>query len=456
MFTTTSGTTGEPKLIPVTRTSQRINSSLTRIWYYCSLLDHPNFLTGKLLGVVSPAIEGRTSGGVPFGSASGQTYRTSPWWVRRAYAVPYEVCEIEDYDSRYYVLMRLAIEQQVSFFATANPSTIVKLAETADARKEQIIRDIRDGSIARGFEIAEGVRRKIEPRLIPNPARAKKLESLAGKTGMLSPRDYWPELRLIGCWQGGTAGVHLKKLDRWFDPHTPIRDLGYLSSEAHVSLPISDGRPEGILAVQSNFYEFVPEGEIDAASPDALLCHELVEGMTYYVLLTTSGGLYRYDINDVVKVTGFYNASPIIQFLRKGRDVTSLTGEKVHVNQIIEATEEARRASGIALLHYKAVADEEQGRYGFILELAGTMPDRAALVLFLDVVDRRLTELNIEYAQKRNSKRLGPPYLAVKPLGWFNKHRLSGDGAARDSQFKARLLSYGREEDDTALIRIEL
>jgi len=426
------------------------------MWYYRSLLDHPQFLCGKLLGVVSPAVEGRTSGGVPFGSASGQTYRTSPWWVRRSYAVPYGVCEIEDYDSRYYVLMRLAVEQQVSFFATPNPSTIVKLAETADSRKQEIIRDIRDGGIAHAVEISERIRSEIAARLRPNPGRAKRLESLAGKTGVLAPRDYWPELGLIGCWQGGTAGVHLKKLDRWFAPQTPIRDLGYLSSEAHVSLPISDGRPEGILAVQSNFYEFVPEEQIDAANPDALLCHELKEGATYYPLLTTRAGLYRYDINDVVKVVGFHKATPIVQFLRKGRDVTNLTGEKVHVNQIIEATEEARRASEVALLHYKAVADEAQGRYGFLLEVAGTPPDRASLVAFLEVVDRRLAELNIEYAQKRKSKRLGPPYLHVKPPGWFNQHRLSGDGAVRDSQFKARLLSYRGDEDDAALLTIEL
>ena len=455
MFTTTSGTTGEPKLIPVTRASRRINTALTRMWYYRALVDHPTFLRGKLLGVVSPAVEGRTPGGVPFGSASGQTYRTSPWWVRRAYAVPYEVCEIEDYDSRYYVLMRLAVEHRVSFFATANPSTIVKLAETADSCKEEIIRHIHSGSIAGRLELSNATRAKIASRLLPNPARAKELERLAVQHETLRPTDYWSELQLIGCWQGGTAGVHLKKFDRWFAPHTPIRDLGYLSSEAHVSLPIRDMRPEGILGVQSNFYEFIPEAEINAANPRTLLCHELQEGVSYYVLLTTSSGLYRYDINDVVKVAGFYNKTPVIEFLRKGRDVTSLTGEKVHVNQIMGAMEEARRAAGVALLYYKAIADEERARYGFMIELDGALPDNALLALFLDVLDRRLGELNIEYAQKRKSKRLGPPYLHIKPPGWFNKHRLSGDGAVRDSQFKASLLSYKREEDDAALLRIE-
>jgi len=57
MFTMTSGSTGEPKLIPVTETSRRNHRQLTRFWYYRALVDHPDLFSGKLLGVVSPAIE---------------------------------------------------------------------------------------------------------------------------------------------------------------------------------------------------------------------------------------------------------------------------------------------------------------------------------------------------------------------------------------------------------------
>ncbi len=46
--------------------------------------------------------------------------------------------------------------------------------------------------------------------------------------------------------------------------------------------------------------------------------HELKEGATYFILLTTAFGLYRYHIHDVVRVAGFHNGTPLIEFLSKG------------------------------------------------------------------------------------------------------------------------------------------
>src|SRR4030095_5489283 len=52
MFTMTSGSTGEPKLIPVTATTRHNHKELTRLWYYRAYLDHPGFLSAKLRGSV--------------------------------------------------------------------------------------------------------------------------------------------------------------------------------------------------------------------------------------------------------------------------------------------------------------------------------------------------------------------------------------------------------------------
>src|SRR5437867_11355096 len=87
-----------------------------------------------------------------------------------------------------------------------------------------------------------------------------------------------------------------------------------MASEAQISLPISDRGAAGILAIDANFYEFIPETEIGGANPTTLTCAELDEGGTYYIILTTPGGLYRYDINDVVRVTGFYRVVAQIDF----------------------------------------------------------------------------------------------------------------------------------------------
>ncbi|HEX7228041.1 MAG TPA: GH3 auxin-responsive promoter family protein, partial [Candidatus Binatia bacterium] len=301
MFTMTSGSTGEPKLIPVTAKTRENHRQLTRLWYYCALVDHPDLFNGSLLGVVSPAVEGETAGGIPFGAASGLIYRSSPRWIQNAYAVPYEVAKVKDFEAKNYLIMRLALEQDISFFGTPNPSTILKLIQSASENKYDIIKDIYDGAITSRFDLSAQVRASLASRLGKNLPRARRLESLIKHNGALRPKEYWPRLQLIGCWKGGSAGVRLKEFAGWFGKTTPVRDLGYMASEAQMTLPVFDSGSAGILAVDKNFYEFIPETEISASAPTILTCSELEEGNLYYIVLTTPGGLYRYDINDVIR-----------------------------------------------------------------------------------------------------------------------------------------------------------
>jgi GH3 auxin-responsive promoter len=449
MFMMTSGSTGEPKLIPVTAKTRENHRQLTRLWYYRALADHRDLFNGKLLGVVSPAVEGETAGGIPFGAASGLIYRSSPRWIQNAYAAPYLISEIKDFEAKYYLIMRLALEQDISFFGTPNPSTILKLVQSASQNKYDIIKDIHDGTITSRFDLSAQVRASLASRLGKNLPRARRLESLIKHDGALRPKEYWPRLQLIGCWKGGSAGVRLKEFAGWFAKTTPVRDLGYMASEAQMTLPVFDSGSAGILAIDKNFYEFIPESEINSSAPTTLTCSELEEGHLYYVILTTPGGLYRYDINDVVRVAGFYNQTPLIEFVRKGRDVTSITGEKLHVNQLIGAMDRAQRASAVAVQHFRACADVEKSLYVLSVELDGVMPSRESLLQLLQEIDVGLRELNIEYAQKRDSRRLGAPALCVMKPGWFErKAQIILQRGDRDTQFKAQLLCTTPEDPD--------
>jgi hypothetical protein len=53
------------------------------------------------------------------------------------------------------------------------------------------------------------------------------------------------------------------------------------------------------------------------------------------VLLTGANGLYRYDLNDVVEVRGCHERTPRVAFVRKGRDMLSITGEKLHLDHVL-------------------------------------------------------------------------------------------------------------------------
>ena len=457
LFALTSGTGGQLKFIPVNRSVGQTAKSLSRLWLYRCLVDHPNVLNHKVLAIVSPAVEGHTPSGIPFGSASGYIYQNAVWVLRRRYAVPYPVFVIKDYDAKYYAIMRFAIEQRLSLIATPNPSTILRLATTADHYRDQLYKDIHDGSLSKDFDISSEVRQQVRPFLEPNPERARELERMAARTGSLRPGDYWPDLALVGCWKGGSVGSTVDRLRPWFRPETPFRDIGYLSSEAYVTLPIEDEGCRGILAVDANFYEFIPEAEMESDRPHALTVGQLEEGESYYIVLTSPNGLYRYDINDVVRVAGFHGGTPLLEFMRKGRDMVNLEGEKLHVSQLIQAVEAAQTSVGISIEYYRAVGHPEASRYNLQLEFTHPQVGDEPVMRLGKAIDDQLANLNIEYEQKRESGRLHPPLVQVMAKGWSSR-RLEAKlvRAVRDVQFKDKLLSLPDEDDHEAEVVREL
>ena len=452
MFAQTSGTTGDPKYVPVTSTDQgQAHSDQMRTWLYHAQRAHPDIYDGKVVSLVSPAVEGHTPAGLPYGSTSGHIYRNMPGIIKRVYSVPYEVFEIGDYQAKYYAIMRFSLEHDVRFLATANPSSVLKLCEKANEYAGDLIRDIHDGKMNASLDIEPEIRRNLEGLLRPHPQRARELETIRKRRGgRLLPGDYWPRLSLIGCWKGGTVGHYLEKYDDWFNPDgsrpVPVRDWGYLSSEARGSIPLSDEGSKGVLTIAANFFEFVEVADLEAKREDStswkfLTIGDLEIGREYYIFLTTTSGLYRYDINDVIQVVGRYHQAPEIVFLRKGRGMTNITGEKVSVNQVIDAVQAASRSTGAIPDHFKAEADTENSRYLFRVEFAGPV-DKEMHPDFLKAVDQHLKDVNIEYKAKRDSARLRAPILHVMREGWYERNRREhAQSGKRVFQAKTEVLS---------------
>ncbi len=113
-----------------------------------------------------------------------------------------------------------------------------------------------------------------------------------------------------------------------------MRDVGLIASEGRMTIPMADATPSGVLDITTHYFEFIPEEEIDSPQPTVLAAHELKEGRTYFILPTTSYGLYRYNIYDVVRCTGFYNQTPLVEFLSKGAHFANITGEKLSEYQV--------------------------------------------------------------------------------------------------------------------------
>jgi len=353
------------------------------------------------------------------------------WIVRRMYPVPPPVREISDPAVKYYLTLRASITRDVGVVTTANPSSAVKLAETGRDHAERLIRDVHDGTCTPPGASPAGGGGRLRPR--PDRRAARRLQALADRHGELLPRHYW-DLTLLLHWTGGTLGLYLPKVRRLYGD-VARRDIGLLASEGRLSLPLQDHTPAGVAEITANFLEFIPADQIDSPSPEVRRAHELDEGGEYFVVLSNWSGLWRYNINDRVRVTGFVGRSPVFEFLSKGQHVSSITGEKLTEHQVVEAMAEAARQCGVTVDTFCL-----QGRFDDTpyYELRSERVDSADLAALADRMDAALRRLNVEYDGKRRGGRLGGVRAVELPAGSFAEReaRLIAERHGRPEQYK--------------------
>jgi hypothetical protein len=420
MFAMTSGTTAARKYIPVT---DRFLADYRRGWNVWGIHIYesiPKLWFKGMLQLVGDWQEEKAPSGVPCGNISGLTSHVQMRIIRRLYVLPPESGKIKDVRTKYYLAWRLGLLRDVGLVFSANPSTIVNLAKFLDEERETIIRDLHDGTVDPKFALPPAVLQSVTKKLLPNRERAKELEALVAEHGRLLPRDVWPNLGVIGNWTGGSVGGYMRHYPEYYNPETPIRDLGLIASEGRMTIPVENGTPAGVLDIASAFFEFVPVGEIDSPSPVVLEAHELEEGRDYYILLTTSSGLYRYNIFDVVRCMGYRERTPMLAFLNKGSSFSNLTGEKLSEFQVVRAAEDAARASGTPLGVFSVAPcwDEETPYYGFFIEEKDFTSGEAKM-RFLAQAEASLRKGNDEYIAKRDSHRLQPARLKLLPQGFW-------------------------------------
>src|SRR5205814_2963018 len=122
-------------------------------------------------------------------------------------------------------------------------------------------------------------------------------------------------------------------------------------------------------------FEFIPEEEADRPDPTVLSAHEVQEGKTYFIVPTTAFGLYRYHISDLVRVTGFYNQTPLVEFLSKGAHFANLTGEKLSEYHVTRSMEEVLPGLNLTLTSYILAPcwDDATPYYGLFIERGDLM-----------------------------------------------------------------------------------
>ena len=434
----TSGTLGAAKDIPITEAGLRRIRQNQRLFAYAVARSTRAF-EGKVLGITGQAVEGLMPEGIPYGSASGLLYKRMSGLVRKRYVLPPEVADIPDYECRYFTTAAYALaEPNVTGLGTANPSTLVRLLDLIRSEAEALIRAVHDGRLPDGAVIPA------ERGLAGNPARARELERLFAARGTLSYADIWPDLKGIMTWTGGSCGVPLGRLAKSIPAATSIIELGYIASEFQGTVNVNALENLCVPTLQDVFFEFAERAAWEEGCAEMGLLHELETGCEYYVFITTQDGLYRYDMNDIVRVTGQFNETPCLEFVQKGKGVTSITGEKLYENQVLDAVMQVLGEQNISPEFFVMLADEHAATYTLYLEAAEHEPFQSFDLA--NAVDHGLRAVNIEYDSKRGSGRLEPAELKWLRAGTGGRYRANRVAAGqRDTQFKYLHLQYAQE-----------
>jgi sterol desaturase/sphingolipid hydroxylase (fatty acid hydroxylase superfamily) len=446
-YVRTSGTTGRAKDIPLTRTHLKALRRSHEAAVAMQFRNCPEAFAGGILAIVSPAFEGSLPDGTRYGSASGIVAGDTPTPVRCKFVAPPEVMAIDDCNVKYLLILRLALARpDLSYIATANPGTLLTLSQLYREHESELIRDLEDGGFFLRDRVPAAAWAACAARLQACPERAGQLARRRLAPGLARIADLWPSLRLVGTWTCASAGVAIAALRRELPARTRILDLGYIASEFRGTITLGLRAGSGMPTVHAHFFEFVERARWDEGNPEFLTLDRIRKGVDYYIIVTTSSGLYRYFINDLVRVRGFLHRMPLLTFAQKGKGVTNITGEKLYESQVLEAARAGAAQYGITIRFLMMLADEVARRYRLYVETgAGAALPAAVLAR---AVDDRLATLNVEYRDKRKSGRLGGLEVVQLRAGTAEAYkRFNVMAGQREGQFKVVALAYRRTFD---------
>lgn len=409
----TTGSSGTPKLTPITPDYRDEYQTVVHTFLYHAYKAHPNAFLGKALYFNGSAGKVKTETGIDCGTMSGFNFRNLPKIVQKVYALPYEVSVIDDSFARFYCMVLLSIPQDITLMVAITGAPILSFVNALMNQTENLIKDLHDGTLNQSLNLTNEERELVKNLHKANPILAKNLESIYKSKGKLYPTDVWKNLDLIMCWKGSSAGVFINDLEKYFKGIS-IRDAIYSATEGWCNIPYSDNVLGGPLAITAHFYEFIEEND---DTNKILLTHELEIGKKYRILYTTSGGMYRYDIGDILEVTEMYNNTPSVKFVRKVGQSCNIVGELMSVNHVNEAIEKTFSKFNIRSNFYCLVpVYKVPPHYTLLIEFVDEI-DNNTKQEFAKFFDKSICELNLDYESFRDDKQLGQITLSILEKG---------------------------------------
>ncbi|KAJ6826241.1 jasmonic acid-amido synthetase JAR1-like [Iris pallida] len=457
-----SGTTqGMPKFVPFNEELVQSTMQIYRTSFAFRNRAYP-IENGKALQFIYSSKQTTTKGGLIATTATTNVYRSEQFKhtmrdMRSQCTSPDEVIFSPDFHQSLYchLLCGLIHSKEVQFVFSTFAHSIVHAFRMFELVWEELCADIREGVLSDRITVPS-IRAAVSRLLRPNPELAdsiyNKCVGLSSWYGVIP--ELWPNAKYVYGIMTGSMEPYLKKL-RHYAGHLPLMSADYGSSEGWIGANVDPELPPEsatfVVLPNIGYFEFIPlreKPDQDLERSASTVRYKKLEpvgltevkvGEEYEVVITTFAGLYRYRLGDVVKIAGFHNAAPKLQFVCRRSLLLSINIDKNTEKDLQLAVEEAAKhlaAEKLEVVDFSSHVDmsTDPGHYVIFWELSGEAKEEV-LSSCCNSLDRAFVDPG--YTGQRKVRAIGPLELRIVRKGTFQKildHYLSLGAAV--SQFK--------------------
>ena len=412
-FAMSTGSIGVPKYVPVSQAELNKYTRYSAEMAFGVADEYYRNTTGRGLpgGRGLNAVELRvmqTASGAGRGAISSTLMSSMKDLVPDLLSAPWEVvCPGQEMDMKYLKARFALQDRELVFMDAAFMTGLVDLMDYIRDNYEVLCRDIYHGRIDRDIRIPEEVRSALKDSLKPDRQRAKELlrEFREGFDSPIIPR-IWPKMSWIGGIGTGGFFPYARRMRKYSGKNIPFNNLCYAASESLIATARHMGDESYVLIPDGGFYEFLPVDCEDESK--TLNIDELEIGEDYRVIVTNLSGFYRYRLHDVVRVTSYYNETPMIRFVYRENQLISIAGEKTNEEDLRWSMEQFYLETRIHVSDYSIYADRSTspGHYVMLVEPAGMVP-KERISYCRDVLDSKLMQANPTYGEMVRTGVLG-------------------------------------------------
>jgi hypothetical protein len=275
----TSGTTGQRKLLPITRhhgLQLRRAAMIGRAVVAEKVPASRRPARGMVL--MNAVLRERSQGGLLMGALTSISVHS----LGRAFSAmttsPREAFLLRAHTDALYLHLLFGLrEREMGFLQAPFASGLLDMVHLLERRGAELVEDIGRGVLRPELELEPAQRRQLQARLRPAPERARELAQALqqGPHGLV--RRLWPQLAYVSSITGGGFSLYTRQLAPYLEG-LPFYPSSYVSTEGCLGVSLELERPLYCLLPGAAFFEFIPEQELDAETPRTLLPGQLVEG----------------------------------------------------------------------------------------------------------------------------------------------------------------------------------